>query len=72
MSISIVKSKMICGFDDLFAVDIGYKNYRIGVKTHPWGFRIMFLWWHICWHRKIMSACPTDKQHAKERKKFIP
>lgn len=65
MAFSVTSSKYICGFDDRFAVDIGYKNYRIGFKTYQWGFRIMLLWWHVCWHRNIIECKPYSKQQTK-------
>jgi len=65
MSLSVTGSKYICGFDEHFAIDIGYKNYRLGFKIHDWGFRFMLLWWHICWHRKIVERKHYSKQQHK-------
>jgi len=55
---------MICGFDELFAVDIGYKSYRIGFKTYRWGYRLMLLWWHVCWHLKSVERKPYKQTTA--------
>ena len=27
---------------------IGYRAF--GIKKEDWGWRLMFWWWHLCWH----------------------
>lgn len=64
---SIISSRNICDFDEIFVVEIGYKYFKIGFKTHPWGFRLMLLWWHVCWHRKSLERQPYSKQHTQPK-----
>ncbi len=48
MRVAIVKSRNVCKNNDVFILHVGFGYYDLGVQIHSYGFRLMFVWWHIC------------------------
>ena len=51
LSVSLIRSKEVGNGFDGWHLSIGYRWRCIGIAFHPWGYRIMLIWWHLCIHR---------------------
>lgn len=48
MSVSILKSKQVAKDVDYFILMVGSGIWNLGIQVHPWGVRVMLVFWHIC------------------------
>lgn len=46
---SLFHSRLVVAKDvDHFIVMIGSGIWNLGIQVHPWGVRVMLVFWHIC------------------------
>ena len=48
MNTHFLKSGIVCGFNNEFSFQIGFKHYNFGLIVEKNHVRLMLIWWHIC------------------------
>ncbi len=59
---SKIKARYVCRDNGWFLLNIGVGSYQLGIQLHPWGLRIMLIWWHVFvhWPEKTNPAKNLD------------